>query len=87
MPKREIAHGVGLLIGAVVALWILLCTVASQFWVLVEVFEPGIAELEERMDLKTLFRDFVFPVIFLNACWKYGKKIGYMWEESEVQMV
>lgn len=88
MPKIQMVYGVVYAIGALVALWTLFNIFIGQLILLMDLFTPGYSfELEELAGIQVLFRDFVFPIIFLNSCRKYCKNMRYIWDDSYVQMV
>ena len=71
-----------------VAFWTLLNVFVGQLMLLTDLFTPGFSfDVEEMVSIQVLFRDFIFPIIFLNSCRKYFRKMRYIWDDSYVQMV
>lgn len=88
MPKIQMVYGIVYAIGTIVALWTLLQTFVGQLILLMDMFTPGLSfEGDEMGGIQSFFRDFVFPIIFLNSCRRYCRKMRYVWDDSYVQMV
>lgn len=79
LPKRELLNAFVYLIGAVVAIWVLFNAMANQLGWFISVIRPDLCDDMEEMGVKVIFTDLVFPLIFMNSCVKFFKKMTYIW--------
>ena len=87
LPKREIFNGVGYVLGAIIALWIIFSSFLLHSMWIMDILKPELGLEIEEMGVKLIFTDMVFPIIFMNSCYKFFKKLSYIWEDSYVQIV
>lgn len=76
------------LIGSIIAVWVLLNTLAIQVLWLLEVISPLLNfGMEEVVNVRAICTELVFPIVFLNSFLAHIRKMSYLWEDSYVQLV